>query len=212
MHPNPAFRSEPDFLHWNLVRTRGFGTLAVNGPEGPITAHLPLLFRASGDVVETHVMANAEICAALGGEMPCTVTISGPDGYISPDWYGDRAAHLPTWNYAAVQLRGRVRFAPEIALADYLVRFAESYEARLAPKTAWTAEKLPRNKLIQLQDAIRVLHFDVQQVQGTWKLCQDKSESAREGAAAHLRHSPLGQQTDVLAALMLGGGVTGLDF
>ena len=44
----------------------------------------------------------------------------------------------------------------------------------------------------------------VAEVDGTWKLAQNKPPAARHSAAGHLNGAPIGQETALLAALMLG--------
>ena len=36
MHPNPAFRQSGDAANLSFARDRGFGTLAINAPDGPL--------------------------------------------------------------------------------------------------------------------------------------------------------------------------------
>ena len=48
MHPNPAFRKTPEAQNLDFARSRGFGALSVNGPEGPILAHVPFLLAPVG--------------------------------------------------------------------------------------------------------------------------------------------------------------------
>src|SRR5215472_1606526 len=48
---------------------------------------------------------------ALRRDGRALVLFQGPDAYVSPSWFGDRA-QAPTWNYAAAQ------FLVEIAFVD----------------------------------------------------------------------------------------------
>lgn len=204
-------RPEPDFLHFNLMRVRGFGTLLFNGESSPIALPVPLIFSDDLGSVETHVPVGSALDQALVPGMACTVTVHGPDGYISPDWYGS-PGHLPTWNYAMVEVRGNVEVLPEPDLPAYLERLSSATETRLAPKAPWSPDVLSKRRMRELAHEMRALRIRINDVSGTWKLSQDKPDACREAAASQLKHSPLGQHTEVLAALMVGGGVTGLDF
>ena len=42
MHPNPAFRGAERTQNLVFVKSRGFGVLSVNGPQGPLMAHIPI--------------------------------------------------------------------------------------------------------------------------------------------------------------------------
>ena len=61
---------------------------------------------------------NAVIRAVPG---PAVLAVIGPDGYISPDWYGTHEQvpdQVPTWNYIAVHLRGILHPLPAQALTE----------------------------------------------------------------------------------------------
>ena len=211
MEPRSVFRSEPDFLSINLMLVRGFGTLLVNGKAGPIAQPAPLVFADDFKSVETHIARASGLYKALLDGIECTILIHGPDGYISPDWYG-KAGEFPTWNYAMIEVRGTAEILPEAGVPDYLDRLVASVAPRLAPKEPWSTEQLTAKRMRDFAAQVRALRINVRSIEGTWKLCQDKPTASREAAAKHQQHSPLGQHTDVLAALMVGGGVTGLNF
>ena len=42
MHTNPAFRGAERTQNLAFVKSRGFGVLSVNGPQGPLMAHIPI--------------------------------------------------------------------------------------------------------------------------------------------------------------------------
>ena len=43
---------------------------------------------------------------AIANGAAVRLIVEGPEGYISPDWYGV-ADQVPTWNYVAVHLVGK---------------------------------------------------------------------------------------------------------
>jgi transcriptional regulator len=113
--------------------------------------------------------------------------VNGPDGYISPDWYGIDD-QVPTWNYAAVELQGQVRKMDReelIAQADALSHFQET---RLAPKPVWTRAKMGEGLFDKMLGGIFGFAMDISEWRGTLKLGQNKPEivrlSAADGAAA----------------------------
>ena len=103
MHPNPTFRQTSDDRNIAFVRDRGFGTLAINAEGGPLLSHVPFLVSGDARTVDLHLVRSNPILRLLDTEAVLSVT--GPDGYVSPDWYGV-ADQVPTWNYVAVHLRG----------------------------------------------------------------------------------------------------------
>lgn len=205
MHPNPAFRQEPQFLNLNLARKRGFGTLCLNGDPVPLLSHVPFFLNDAGDEAELHLVRSNPIARAVTAPAPAVIAIMGPDGYVSPDWYGDDPAQVPTWNYVAVHLRGMLRPADSDDMRAHLDGLSAGFEDRLAPKRPWTVDKMPEETLDRMMRQILPFRFTVLDVEGTWKLNQNKTDAARIAAADAIRHSPIGHEVETLAALMKGG-------
>ncbi|MEX5727789.1 transcriptional regulator [Rhodovulum iodosum] len=197
MHPNRAFRSEPHDRNVAFARARGFGVLTVNGADGPLASHVPFLLSEDGTLLETHLVRSTPLARSLPA--PALMAVAGPDGYISPDWYGV-PDQVPTWNYVAVHLRGTLEAAPPDTLRDLLDRQSALFEAGLAPKPPWTTAKMPEAAMERLMRAIVPCRMRVADVDGTWKLSQNKPPAARLGAAAGLDLA--GPEARMLADLM----------
>jgi transcriptional regulator len=184
MHPNPAFRTETTAQNLDFARARGFGALCVNGADGPLLAHIP--FEMVGeDTLRLH-LARSNAIARVDMPCPAVMAIMGPDGYISPDWYG-APDQVPTWNYIAVHLRGFIRPLPAEALEPHVNAVSDSFEARLAPKPIWRSSKMGDGVMERMMRAILPFEMQITSVEGTWKLGQNKTPQARAGAVAGLR-------------------------
>lgn len=203
MHPNPAFRQEPEFLNLHLARKRGFGTLVLNGDPLPLVSHVPFALDDAGREAELHLVRSNPIARAVTEATPAVIAVSGPDGYVSPDWYGD-PAQVPTWNYVAVHLRGKLIPGDPQTMRDHLEKVSAQFEERL-PKRPWTVDKMPEDTLERMMRQILPFRFEIEEVDGTWKLNQNKTDSARESAAEAIRHSPIGHEVETLSWLMKGG-------
>lgn len=157
MHPNPAFRQEPSDRNLAFARSRGFGILLVNGPEGPLAAHVPFLLNDDASHAELH-LARSNPIARAGLPALALLAIVGPDACISPDWYGPHdqvPGQVPTRNDVAVHLRG-------------------------------TVVRLPEDAMPRLMRMILPFRFQVTSVEGTWKLNQNKTPEVRARAAQAL--------------------------
>lgn len=107
MHTNRTFRNIPDQLSLQFAATRGFGALCINGDPMPLLAHIPFCLNDDRTEAELHLVRSNPIVHALKTTGPALLSVSGPDSYISPDWYGIDD-QVPTWNYVAVHLHGRL--------------------------------------------------------------------------------------------------------
>ncbi|WP_299983855.1 FMN-binding negative transcriptional regulator [uncultured Ruegeria sp.] len=202
MHPNPAFRAEDRARHISFARERAFGVLAVSSEGAPLMSHVPFLLSEDGTVAELHLVRSNPIVQALCAPQAAKIAVQGPDGYISPDWYGV-ADLVPTWNYVAVHLIGRLELRPQDELLDLLKRQSAFYEARLLPKPPWVTDKMSDAALARMMRMIVPCRMQVDDIQGTWKLGQNKPDAEREAAAEHVLDG-IGSETAQLADLMRG--------
>ena len=195
MHPNPAFRTPDEARDLAFAAERGFGVLAANGPAAPHLAHVP--FVLEGRTVDLHLVRSNPLARAL--PMGAALVVSGPDGYVSPDWYGV-PDQVPTWNYVAVHLHGRLERLPDEALRPHLDAVSARFE-RALPKRAWTSGKMTEGVMERMMRAIVPVRMVVERIESTWKLNQNKEPAARLAAADAIGGS-VGRALGDLAALM----------
>lgn len=200
MHPNPLFRNKTDARNLAFARDRGFGVLAI---DGPLLAHVPFVISDDGSSVALHLMRSNPVLRACGDGCAAVIAVSGPDGYISPDWYG-LEDQVPTWNYVAVHLRGTLEPLPNRALRPMLDRLSLEFETRMTEKTPWQTHKMTHDVRDRLMRAIVPLQMRLDTIDGTWKLGQNKTNDARCQAADSVAAFGIGAETDILAALMRG--------
>jgi transcriptional regulator len=184
MHPNPAFRWEDRAAMRDFVREIGFGALFAATPDGPRVAHVPVAWLGD-DALGLHVSRGNGIARHLDGATGL-FTVLGPDGYVSPDWYGTGGGEVPTWNYVSVELEGTMRRMDRDALVAAIEALSHEQERRLAPKPEWTTAKMDPLRLDQMLGAIIGFRMEIVAWRGTRKLAQTKSEAQRLSAAEGL--------------------------
>ncbi|MDA7964446.1 FMN-binding negative transcriptional regulator [Ruegeria sp.] len=201
MHPNPAFRTEETAQHIAFARNRAFGVLALSTDQAPVLSHVPFLLSTDGSMAELHLVRSNPILRALDTPRAARIAVSGPDGYISPDWYGV-ADQVPTWNYVAVHLTGQLELRPQEELRAMLDRQSAFYEDRLRPKPPWSADKMTPDALDRMMRMILPCRMRIDDIQGTWKLNQNKPDEVRLAAADHVEAGGIGSEMTWLARLM----------
>ena len=206
MHPNPVHRPATPERNLAFARERGFGVLAISrdeGAGGPLLSHIPFLVSEDGTAVHAHLVRANPIARILAaGERPAVLAASGPDGYVSPDWYGPEPDQVPTWNYVAVHLRGTLRLRPEEALRPHLDALSARFEEALRPKAPWRTSKVSPDRLAGMMRAIVPIELAIETVDGTWKLNRNKTDEVRLRAAEHMGAEGFGQEPALLADLM----------
>lgn len=201
MHPNPTFRAASRDQNLGFARDRSFGVLSVNGTERPMLAHVPFVLDEAGNTADLHLVRSNPIARALKEPMQGVIAISGPDSYVSPDWYGAEN-QVPTWNYVAVHLIGRLEPLPQGDLRDLLDRESDLFESRLLPKPVWRADKMDTEALGKLLRMIVPCRFHIEDVDGTWKLGQNKTEAMRRSAAEAMEDAGIGADVARVAQMM----------
>ena len=203
MHPNPVFHDQTAHDNIAFARERAFGILTINGDDGPLMAHVPFLFDEDAGHLHLHLVRSNPIARALKIPLPARIAVSGPDGYVSPDWY-EVSDQVPTWNYIAVHLTGILELRPHQEMRDLLDRQSKHFEDQLTPKAPWKTDKMTPEVLDKMMRQIVPCRMKIEGVDGTWKLNQNKPDDVRLRAADYMDAYGMGSETRDLAALMRG--------
>ena len=200
MHPNPIYRRTTDARAFDLVLDRAFGQITLTGPDGLLASHIPVLLASDETTLDMHLVRSNPILRLLDTPQDALLAVMGPDGYVSPDWYG-ADDQVPTWNYAAVQIRGTLEALDHATMHDMLDRQSAHFEDQL-PKTPWTTAKMTPDVLEKMMRQIVPCRMTITDVQSTFKLNQNKPDDVRLRAADAMESSGIGMETATLAALM----------
>lgn len=194
MHPNPLFHNENRERRESLIGQTGFGMVFAATPTGPKVAHTPLLSNGGGKV-QFHLARSNALSRHLDGAT-ALIVVNGPDAYVSPRWYANRDT-VPTWNYATLELEGRVRQMDDAGLEAFLHAAINKHETRLdgAP---WRAAESSAPVWSGLFRGIVGFEMEVQAQRPTFKLSQNKSPEERAAIASGLETAGAG----ALAAMM----------
>src|SRR6201986_1464335 len=120
--------------------------------------------------------------------------IRGPDAYVSPSWYAAKAEHgrvVPTWNYVAAHVYGRLVVHDDPAWVEDVVRrlTAKHEAARLAvPGQApeWAVDDAPRKFIEGQLRAIVGLELQITRIEAKAKLSQNRPVTDIPGVIAGL--------------------------
>ena len=195
MHPNAVFRLEDRTVLEALIEEVGFGMVFAQTPDGPRVAHVPIVSTGDG-ALHFHLARGNALTRHIAGNTALAV-LNGPDTYVSPRWYSDRA-QVPTWNYVALELEGPVRQMDEDGLTGLLETIGERQEARIAAGEPWRPEEVPQDLWDKLARGIVGFELEVRAWRPTFKLSQNKPAEERLRVADALE----AQGSPAIAALM----------
>lgn len=191
MHPAPYFRESNLVTLVNRVRTYPLGLVSVNGDAAPLAAHTPVLADLDDGRprLRFHLSAQNPVVRRIEGGASVLVVFTGPDAYISPDWYGDIPNQVPTWNYLSVEAEG---LAGPSDSATFLDDVSNWFETKLLPKPPWTRAKMTPGSFEAMLRGIRTFELLPSRFEGITKLNQNKVPAARAGVIAGLSAIPDG--------------------
>jgi transcriptional regulator len=188
MYAPPANRVTDQTEATAFVDAHPFAVLCVNGPQGPIVAHVPLVSvkDGEGNLVELigHVARANPFHELIGTDgTPVVAVFRGADAYVSPSLYPSKLEHgkvVPTWNYLAAEARGTIFIDRDPAnMMDYLVPLTDQMEShRPIP---WAVNDAPSDYLAMMSRAIVGLKIRVRDLVGKRKISQGKSEADFKG-------------------------------
>lgn len=133
MRFNPDYAFDDVVELKQLIRENPWFTFVTNVPEeGLVASHYPVLLdeEADGIVLLSHVGRPDEEKHQLG-QHPVLAIVEGPNGYISPSWYGYRP-NVPTWNFAAAHLHGVPEILSDEENMQVLDRLVKHFEQPVA--------------------------------------------------------------------------------
>lgn len=187
--PEHFAADDPDALIARVTR-RWVGLLITGEADGtPVATHLPIVWDAENKIVRGHIArANPQW---RGGASRGLIVLRGPEAYVSPNWYPSKAEHgkaVPTWNYEAVHISGRVEwFDAPAALEEVVRELTTLHEGDRA--NPWRIEDAPRDYIDGLLRGIVGVALHAERIEAKRKLSQNKGAADREGVALGLSES-----------------------
>ncbi|MET0936167.1 MAG: FMN-binding negative transcriptional regulator [Luteibacter sp.] len=188
--PKAFVEARVPVLH-EAIRTIAFGSLVTAGEGGIEASHLPFVLVPDEGPLGTlyaHVARPNDHASRHGGEV--LAIFAGAHAYISPNGYPGKATHhreVPTWNYIAVHVRGRVEtYTDPARLRAHLASLTDQSERASAQPEPWKVDDAPDDYVTANLRAIVGIRLPIDRIEGKWKLGQNRPVEDRLGAAALL--------------------------
>lgn len=174
----------------DMVRGVGAAELVTTGEDGyPLATRLPVVW--DGDRLVLHMARANPHWRAIpaDADVPALAVVTDAEAYVSPAWYASKAEHgrvVPTWNYSAVHVRGRVRRHEDSEwLRAAVTMLTEQHESQR--EGPWAVTDAPEGYVDKQLRAIIGLELTIERVEGKAKLSQNRSSEDRAGVVRGLR-------------------------
>ena len=186
--PN-KFKEERRDVLVEFIRQNSFGILVTSNQNNIDTTHLPFMIDENegenGNLIAHFAKANSH-WKRIEDSTNALVIFHGPHSYISPEWYSSGEL-IPTWNYAAVHVRGKITITHDInnlrTMAFDLVKMHETSES-----SNWQVEK-HMDVVEKLLPGIVGFTLEIESIEGKFKFNQNRSKEDQQGVVCHLEKS-----------------------
>jgi transcriptional regulator len=183
-----------------MVAAIGSAELVTTGEDGyPLATRLPVVW--DGDRLVLHIARANPHWQSIpaDADVAALAIVTDAEAYVSPGWYASKAEHgrvVPTWNYSAVQITGRLRRIEDPEwLRSAVTMLTQQHESRRAEP--WAVTDAPATFVDKQLRAIVGLELSIERVEGKAKLSQNRSEEDRAGVVAGLRSEGAGRESVV---------------
>ncbi|OAS23870.1 FMN-binding negative transcriptional regulator [Paenibacillus oryzisoli] len=173
--PSP-FKIEDLIEIYSLIEAHSFATVVSHHLERPCATHVPLLLHAKEHCLYGHfARSNSQWNDIEGQEV--LVIFQGPHCYISPSWYGTQAA-VPTWNYTAVHVYGKVELIhDDQEVLGVLRQLTSKYERS---DSTYDVDSVDPHFLIGLSHGVQAFRLSMTSIEGKAKLSQNQPIERQE--------------------------------
>jgi transcriptional regulator len=199
--PHHFATDEADALIARLARRWAGVLITVDADGTPTGTHMPILWDAQRKTATGHIArANPQW---KQGEGRGLIVLSGAEAYVTPSWYPSKQENgktVPTWNYEAVHLSGRVEWFEDATRLEAVVRDLSAFHESDRPEP-WAIGDAPRAYIDALLRGIVGVTLHVDRIEAKRKLSQNKSEADFNGVERGLAASSDQLEVEV-AALM----------
>jgi Transcriptional regulator len=151
-----------------------FGILVNVVDNKPWGTHIPLELekdKDGRDILVGHIARANPQSKVLGqtGEVLCI--FNGPHAYVSSSWYKEE--EVPTWNYIAVHVYGKLDLLTEEETMASMYRLVEKYEK--GSKNPISLHNMSPKTLRQVKGVVG-FQILISDIQATYKLSQTRPE------------------------------------
>ena len=181
---------------WSIVKDAGAGSLVIVTPLGMASVFVPVVVREDRRTLTSHLArANSWWKSVRTGDEVLALFLTA-SAYVTPSYYPSRLENpgvVPTWNYVAAEVRGRLRLheEPEWKL-DQVRAVTQQFESGRDPE--WRVDDLDEKYRQKQLTAIVGIEIDVISIEGKAKLSQNRPDEDQKSVRDHFVKGTLGER------------------
>lgn len=175
MHIPQHYKIEDTEAIRAFIHDNGFAILVSQVDGKPWATHIPLFLdkNAEGkEILVGHISRSNKQWKDFDKNEEVLAIFSGPHAYVSSSWYDHE--NVPTWNYVAVHVYGRLRIVEGEHLKDQLAKLVDKYEAGM--KNPVSVDGMSKEFVGREMRGIVGFEIEISDVQAAVKLSQNRDE------------------------------------
>jgi len=170
LHKNENIEEIKNFLNEN-----SFGIL-ISQDNGKISGtHIPMeldIDENGEDILVGHIAKANPQSKNLKNAEEILAIFNGPHSYISSSWY--QKENVPTWNYVAVHVYGKVKIIEGALLLESLSKLVDKYEQN--SENPVSVKNMSSRTLKQVNEIVG-FSIKINEIQAAYKLSQNREET-----------------------------------
>jgi len=174
MYNPDIFKNEDKDSIRKFLNENAFGLL-INQTNGKLWAtHIPLELEINKDgeeVLMGHISKENPQWTAFESNDQVLAVFTGAHAYISSSWYDHES--VPTWNYSAVHIYGKIKIMEGDAVIDSLTKLVDKYEQN--SKCPVRVSELSQKTMMQTRGIV-AFEIKIEEIQAKNKMSQNRDE------------------------------------
>lgn len=159
----------------NFIQENSFAIIVNQVNNRPWATHLPLYLeknKEDKDVLTGHLSKGNLQWKNFNNTDEVLAIFSGPNSYISSSWYDH--PNVPTWNYAAIHIYGKIKLIEGEELLDHLKKLVDKYEQD--SQNPVSVNTLPAHVIESDIGGIIGFQIEILEIQAVNKFSQNRDE------------------------------------
>lgn len=178
-----------------FLKENSFGIL-INQTNGKLWAtHIPLELGTNKEgktILEGHISKENPQWKSFAENDQILAIFSGPHSYISPSWYDHE--NVPTWNYIAVHVYGKIKIIEGDAVIQSLKRLVDKYEQN--SENPVRIEDLSEKTMMQSRGIV-AFEIEIEEIQAQQKMSQNRDDKNYQNIISELEKTNTNQSIAV---------------
>jgi transcriptional regulator len=178
-----------------FLKENSFGIL-INQTNGKLWAtHIPLELSINSEgktILEGHISKENPQWQGFAENDQILAVFSGPHSYISPSWYDHE--NVPTWNYIAVHVYGKIKIIEGDAVIESLKRLVDKYEQN--SENPVRIEDLSEKTMMQSRGIV-AFEIEIEEIQAQRKMSQNRDAKNYQNIISELEKTNINQSIAV---------------